>query len=304
MTPDDILSHPPRVLSQAQRELFFREGYLLVENAIPDTWIERLRAARDELVERSRAVAESDAVYDLEPGHSRASPRLRRITNPSVQHPVIWDYASRSILPDIVADLVGPDVKFLDTMLNFKWPGGGAEIKWHQDVPFFPHTNYAILTTGTLLEDVGPEQAPMGVVPGSHEGPVYDLYDDEGVWTGTISDADLQNAGLDRAVHLTGPAGSVQVHSCRTLHGSARNESDSGRPILLSTYAAADAFPYVPYPALSEQSFHIVRGQPARAAHLDPRPCPVPPDWSQGKGYQSIFTWQQKESTARRHDGV
>ena len=217
---------------------------------------------------------------------------------------MIWEFASQSILADIVADLVGPNVKFLDTMLNFKVRGGGAEIKWHQDVPYFPHTNYAILTTGTLLEGVGPEQAPMGVVPGSHEGPIYDLYDEGGSWTGTISDRDLAGAGLDDAVYLTGPAGSVQVHSCRTLHGSARNDSDRGRSILLSTYAAADSFPYVPYPALSEQSFRMVRGEPARVAHLDPRPCPIPPDWSQGKGYQSIFTWQQKEDVVRRPDGA
>ena len=50
----------------------------------------------------------------------------------------------------------------------------------------------------------------------------------------------------------------------------------------------------MPYPALSEQSFRIVRGEAARAAHLDPRPCPVPPNWVE-QGYGSIFTAQQGE---------
>jgi len=36
MTPEDILSHPPRVLTQAQREHFFREGYVLAENVISE----------------------------------------------------------------------------------------------------------------------------------------------------------------------------------------------------------------------------------------------------------------------------
>jgi ectoine hydroxylase len=304
MTPEDILSHPPRVLTQAQREHFFREGYVLAESMISEDWLVRLREARDELVARSRCLTESDAVFDLEPGHRPEAPRLRRVTNPSVQSRAIWEFASQSVLADIVADLVGPNVKFLDTMLNFKWPGGGEEIKWHQDVPYFPHTNYALLTAGVFLEDVGPEQAPMAVVPGSHEGPIHELYDDDGNWTGTIAEEALAGAGLERAVHLTGPAGSVQVHSCRTLHGSARNDSDKGRPILLATYAAADAFPYVPYPAWSEQSFTVVRGEPARMAHLDPRPCPIPPNWRLGKGYQSIFTWQQREDVARRPEKV
>jgi len=41
-------------------------------------------------------------------------------------------------------------------------------------------------------------------------------------------------------------------------------------------------------------SGEIVRGAPATVAHLDPTPCPVPPDWSK-QGYGSIFTAQNTE---------
>jgi len=69
MTPEQVLSHKPRVLTQKQREFYFAEGYLLLEKIIPAEWLERLRAATDELVERSRKVTKPDAVWDLEPGH-------------------------------------------------------------------------------------------------------------------------------------------------------------------------------------------------------------------------------------------
>ena len=69
MTPEQILSVPPRVLKQSQREFYFAEGYLLLEKAIDEAWIARLRAATDELVERGRKVTVSDTVFDLEPGH-------------------------------------------------------------------------------------------------------------------------------------------------------------------------------------------------------------------------------------------
>jgi hypothetical protein len=36
-----------------------------------------------------------------------------------------------------------------------------------------------------------------------------------------------------------------------------------------------------------------VRGVPASVAHLDPRPCPVPPNWAE-EGYNSIFAAQKK----------
>ena len=296
MTPEQVLSSPPRVLSQAQREHYFEQGYVLVRDVIAREWVERLQAATAELVERSRVLRDSDTVFDLEADHAPEAPRLRRVTNPSVEHETFWEYVSQSVLADVVADLVGANVKFLDTMLNFKWAGGGEEIKWHQDIPFFPHTNYGVLTAGTLIEDVGPEQAPLTVIPGTHKGELFDLYDDEGVWTGHISERDLARLPLDNVVRLTGPAGTVHIHNCRTIHSSARNNSALGRPLLLGTYAAADAFAYVPYPAPSKYYNRIVRGKPARWAHTDPRPCLIPPDWSRGEGYQSIFTWQQMEA--------
>ena len=73
MTPEDILSHEPRVLSQQQREFYFTHGYLLVERVVPQAWIDRLLEITAEFTEKSRALTESDAVFDLEPGHSCAA---------------------------------------------------------------------------------------------------------------------------------------------------------------------------------------------------------------------------------------
>ena len=78
MTPEQISSPIRRACSpQAQRESYFEKGYVLVENVVPDEWIERLRDITNEFVERSREVSESDAVWDLEPDHTPEQPRLR-----------------------------------------------------------------------------------------------------------------------------------------------------------------------------------------------------------------------------------
>ncbi|HET7635186.1 MAG TPA: phytanoyl-CoA dioxygenase family protein, partial [Burkholderiales bacterium] len=168
MTPEQILAIPPRVLSQKQREAYFEDGFILLERVIPDDWLRKLRAATDELVERSREIRRSDAVFDLEPDHTPENPRLRRVSSPVDQHPAFWDYVSQSKLGDIVADLVGPDVKFHHSKLNFKWAKGGEEVKWHYDISFWPHTNYSPLTIGTYLYDCDMDQGPVGFVPGSH----------------------------------------------------------------------------------------------------------------------------------------
>ena len=273
MTPEQILSLRPKVLSQAQRESYFENGYLLLEAIIPEDWLERLRAVTQEMVEQTRHLTRSDAIWDLEADHTAEQPRLRRLTSPNDQHPCYWDYASQSILPDVIADLVGPDVAFHHSKLNFKWSRGGEEVKWHQDISFWPHTNYSPCTAGTYLYDCGPDQGPLGVIQDSHKGPLYDQYNDKDEWVGCLSEADLATLDMSRAVYLDGPAGSVTIHNCRTIHGSRPNAASEPRPLLLSVYSSADAFPYTVDPLESKYFQSIVLGKRALGAY---RPGTLP----------------------------
>lgn len=295
MTPEQILEHPPRVLSQAQRESYFRDGYLLLDRIIPMEWVERLRRTTAEMIDRSRSVTKSDAVWDLESGHSATRPRLRRLSAPCDHHPVYWEYVSQSLLADIAADLLGPDVKFHHSKLNFKSSEGGTEVKWHQDIQFWPHTNYSLLTIGTYIYDCTVDNGALGVIPGSHDGELYDQYNDKGQWTGCLSERDMRKIDLTKAVYLEGAAGSLTIHNCRTVHGSKQNDSGADRPLFLVTLASSDAYAYTSNPIKSRYEHFHIRGKPARWAHHDPRPCLLPPDWS--GGYSSIFALQQGEDS-------
>ena len=104
-------------------------------------------------------------------------------------------------------------------------------MKWHYDISFWPHTNYSPLTVGTYLYDCSMDQGPLAVLPRSHEiEPMLSQYGDDGKWTGCLGPQDLERLDLSRAQYLTGPAGSLTLHNCRTLHSSPRNLSDLGRP--------------------------------------------------------------------------
>ncbi len=166
-------------------------------------------------------------------------------------------------------------------------------MKWHQDIQFYPHTNYSVLAIGLYLDDVDDAMGPMGVVPGSHNDELFNLYDAEDRWVGAIDDNDLPRVPLETAVYLKGKAGSVTVHHARAVHGSMPNNSAKPRPLLLNAYASADALPVTPHPSYSRYNGTVVRGKPARWIHFDPRPCLIPPDWS--AGYTSIFALQAKE---------
>ena len=297
MKPEDILSHTPKVLSQEQREFYFEHGYLQLENFISQEWLERLWQVTDRFIEESRPLTESKGPFDLEPDHTAAAPRLRRISQPVAIDPTFEEFGLRGPIVDLAEDLVGPNVKYHHSKLNLKWADGGEEVKWHQDIQFWPHSNYSPLTIGLYMDDVDDEMGPMGILPGSHKGEIYDLYDEAGHWTGALSEPDMAKLDMDDVVWLKGPKGSVTIHNCRMLHGSAINNSSRSRPLLLHTYASADALIFkdsivqnMPF------SDTLIRGEPAKWIHFDPEPCLIPPDWS--KGYSSIFAVQQEDQTA------
>jgi ectoine hydroxylase-related dioxygenase (phytanoyl-CoA dioxygenase family) len=294
MTPEAILAHPPRVLTQAQREHYFATGYLAAEGLIPAAWLRRLHALSADFIEQSRAHTASNEAFDLGPHHAPDHPHVRRLRALIDRHPDFWRFASESTLADIAADLVGPDVKFHSSKLNYKWPGSGEIVKWHQDIPAWPHTNYSPVTLGVYLCDVPAEQGPLTCVGGSHTGPIFVHRDDSGAWTGSIRNADMATVDMALAEDLTGADGTVIAINCRTVHASRANATGRVRPVALFVYSSADAFPWMPAPTPTSHTGAIVRGEAARVAHLDPTPCPVPPDWSKA-GYGSIFTSQHAE---------
>ena len=219
MTPEAVLSHPARVLTQEQRESYFSNGYLAVEALFDADEVERICAVVGEFVEKSRSESHSGTVFDLAPGHCADAPRIRRLRRPHEQHELFWETAT-GVLADVTADLVGPDVVFHHSKLNFKWNDGHDQVDWHQDIQFYPHTNYSPLTIGLLLRDTAFEDGAVGFLPGTHAGELFDQYNDQGQWTGCLNARDVEKLDLGSAVYIEAPAGSITVHNCRTVHGS------------------------------------------------------------------------------------
>ena len=280
----------PKRLTLEQKSSYERDGFIAIPSLVSPQWIERLVAAMDEFVERSRELTESNAVIDIDTDHSAEEPRLRRLTSPADLHDTFWEFVSQSVLVDVVEDLLGSDVKFHHSKLNFKAPRGGEEVRWHQDIQFWPHTNYSPLTIGVFLTDVESNMGNVGFIPGSHHGDLFDQYDGNR-WVGCLSESDEKQVDLTSAVYPVGPAGSITIHNCRTIHGSAPNESGKHRPLLLQTYAAADAFTYTDLLKKSPRGDMLIRGKPARWARHDPRPCQVGPS-----KVRTIFEVQQRET--------
>ena len=280
------------MLSREQIERYREDGYILVENVFDSDTIAGLRRATDDLVERSRAVAANDDIFDLDPSHTSQVPRVRRIKNPTHHH-AAYDAAMRTPgLLDMVAALLGPDLRFDHCKLNFKPPSGGAAVEWHQDWAFYPHTNGDILAVGVMLDDCTADNGPLLVVPGSHKGPIWDHHAD-GLFCGALDPA-ATDLDYGTAQALTGPAGSVTIHHVRMVHGSTENRSDSLRRLLLLSYAATDAWPLMGShdhrdPDLAGFDAKILRGEPTLTPRVEPVPVrvPLPRPASEGSIYEN-----------------
>ena len=291
MTPERVLQRPPLVLDQRARERYFEDGFLTLPGYVGAAWLERLRAVVAAKIEASRTLTASDDQFDLAPDHSADKPNIRRLRKAVDRHPELWAFAQDQPVVDLIADVLGPDLRFHSSKLNFKWSDGGEAVRWHQDIQAWPHTNFSVLTFGVYLEDTGLEQGPLTALPGTHRGPIFDQFDDDGRWTGALTVRDVATLPADKAVDLCGPAGTVVLLHCRVVHGSAINHSPRMRPLFLNVYSAADALPLTPAPAPTSQTGVLVRGQEPLHVHMEPYPARLPPRWDQ-VGYRSIFAAQ------------
>ena len=77
MTPEAVLSNAPKVLTQAQREAYFRDGYVALEEFVSREWLDRLWDVTDGFIAESKSVSKSDDKFDVETRARRSLPAFR-----------------------------------------------------------------------------------------------------------------------------------------------------------------------------------------------------------------------------------
>ena len=269
------------VLTRGQRDQFWRDGYLMVADAVTPVQLCSLRDVFEHWVEESRAydndygeTLDGRPRFDLEPGHSADAPALRRVQSPEEVSEVYATVMRSARTVDMVAELIGPAIKFHHGKVNSKLPGAATKIKFHQDFPFQPMSNDDLITALLFVDEVTLENGPLEVVPGTHRGPLYPLWHN-GVFTGAVAD-DVYEKHQSRIVKCTGNAGSVCLMHSSLLHGSAPNLSDKPRTLYISTYYAEDAIELSPNALPSTLTHELVRGEPSGRVRCSAFELPLP----------------------------
>jgi phytanoyl-CoA hydroxylase len=162
-------------------------------------------------------------------------------TNDAIfRHPVFEAYAKDKRIVSMVEALFGCECELQHSKLNVKpiADKGRGIIRWHQDYPFFPHTNLDLLAFTIHLDDEEEDSGPVQVIPGSHKwGVLSHCRDGEFAYECTEM-IDYESAPQ---ISFTGPANQITIHHCLTLHYSAPKKSDTMRRHLVFQYRAQDA---------------------------------------------------------------
>ena len=259
-------------LSEDQIQHFAEFGYLICQSGIDDSLLKRLDDQVDNWIELSRqhesnfgTTVDGKARFDLEVGHTRETPKLRRVANPvdvsEDFQEVLWD----SPMVDMVAQLIGPSIRFHHCKLNVKLPGMETVVYYHQDHSYDPHTNDDMLAILLMLDDATEKNGCLRVVPGSHKNR-YSHFQ-KGEYVGAI-DSSFNEEFNRLSVPIVASRGDVCFMHTWTVHGSRTNLSNNTRRLLICDYTSADAFPLLSPALPSKYTGKIVRGEPSHVARL------------------------------------
>jgi phytanoyl-CoA hydroxylase len=223
-----------------QRSHYEAHGYLMFPEMLEAREVGLLRAALDEVLDEARGLTETNQKFSVTLGHDGRH-HVRRIFNPIQHHKAFHDAALHPRILDAVENLIGPDIQLHHSKLNLKPPSSPeARFEWHQDYPFFPHTNYDLLAVLVHIDESTEENGCLRIIPGIHRlGPRLHRFAKDGAFSSQLEDRSVV-ADESKVLNVPCPAGGVEMHHCNMLHSSTANGGAAPRSVLIFQYRAAD----------------------------------------------------------------
>ncbi len=246
-------------LSKEQVEHFHQEGFLIVENLLDEDEIVGLRE-RAEQVACGEAVHVPRARLQVEPnvvkGEASAdtyADSLRKMSHLAFLDEVFAAHARNEGILDVVASLLGPDLKLYQDQLFMKPPKIGSRQPYHQDAPLnFNIDPPEMVTCWAALDEATIENGCLWMLPGTHRSGFID----KNKWK------EYEKMALDgrlpgeRPVELR--AGDCSFHHGLILHSSRPNQTAKRRRGYATHYVSARCRYTGP---LEEHDAVLVRGR-------------------------------------------
>lgn len=221
----------------------YREnGYLVVPDALTAAEIEELRSEITHICRGNRG--EIRGVTPADPG-AADDDVLRRylcIHFPHKISDVMLRYVQHPVMADVLTQLIGPNVKCMQSMLFIKSAGKPGQA-WHQDEDFIPTRDRSLTGGWIALDDAIIENGCLWVIPGSHKRGILwpQREHDNRDFDCTVESFRFPYSD-DDAIPVEVKAGSIVFFNGYLLHRSLPNRAKSGyRRVLVNHYMSAES---------------------------------------------------------------
>jgi hypothetical protein len=225
-------------------------GYAIVRGVFSPGEIVAISAAVDRVheegVAHGRSFRHGNLFYNVAPD-ADGTPLVRMVQWPSYHNAVLDAVRLDPRYLDILAPLIGPDLKQIINQLHWKAPGSLGDFAWHQDSRFrkpdaaYRNLGTSYIQTGLAIDPHTSESGAMRFIPRSHGAGPLELDTSTEVLGTEMSDDALIAAGIDPAtvVDLVLDPGDVAIWNPYLVHGSGRNRADHQRRLYINGYVAA-----------------------------------------------------------------
>jgi phytanoyl-CoA hydroxylase len=245
------------MLTDAQRDRYQRDGYLVLPGFKSADAIAMLRARAAQIVDAFDP-AESRSVFTTreqraddwfldsankvrcffeeeafdEHGRLRQAKALSINKIGHAMHdldPVFDRFTRDPKLAGVARDLGLLEPQVWQSMYIFKQPGIGGEVRWHQNATFFDTTPFSVTTFWFALEDATIDNGCLWVEPGGHRGPLRERFvrEDERITMEKLDPAPWPDDSVARPLECE--AGSLVCFHGLLPHYSAPNRSPVSR---------------------------------------------------------------------------
>jgi ectoine hydroxylase-related dioxygenase (phytanoyl-CoA dioxygenase family) len=152
----------------ALRTDFERDGFVALEGLIDPSIVEALRNEATSIATGGRgSILGTDVVAETGESDEGILKNVLAIHFPHKASPMMRDALSLSPVIDVLRELVGPDIKAMQSMLFVKNAGKPGQA-WHQDEYYIPTRDRSLIGVWIALDDATIDNGCLWMLPGSH----------------------------------------------------------------------------------------------------------------------------------------
>lgn len=266
-------------ISAEQVASFERDGYLVLPEVFNKEEVSVFKKELQRISQLPEVLEAPSAIREPDSGALRSLFAIHR------DNQLFSRVARDERIASIARFILGGDVYVHQSRLNLKPGFKGKEFYWHSDfetwhiedgVPRMRMVSFSI-----LLTDNHPYNGPLMLIPGSHKqyiscvGKTPDKHYEKSLRKqdfgipdhGSLTEM-VERNGIEMA---TGPAGSVVIFDCNTLHGSNSNITPSPRSNLFFVYNSIENKPVEPFGKIDPRPEFVAERGPVEPLKIEPQ---------------------------------